>query len=1015
MNFPLRATILPGVGCFRLKLLGTMMFVAAALTAAGLFLARRNAAAEVARDLRREFQGELVALHTAQEVRHAALAERCRALARNPRIHAALEDDALDLLYPSARDELRDVMRATAAGDEEPRMESSAAGGTLHARFYRFLDANGAVIPPPDASNVGALRPEEEARLALPALTDRQQIGYLVRRCPGQSADAVEEIMAVPIFSSETGEVIAALVLGFKLTWAGSAPGDAEMERGVWLDDRLHPAALGESARSALHGEVTRAIATPGEAEENFEVPLGGTPHLLFSRCLNPGSRYAPAHEVCFYPLTGLRSRQRELTWRFLGIGTLLLLGGLGISHVLSGRLAMPVERLAVDSAQNRAGRQQAEARLELTSAELQRAARFSSDASHQLKTPVTVLRAGLEELLLQDHLSPEQCEEVSALVHQTYRLTGIVEDLLLLSRMDAGRLQLDLRPVNLVLLLEALLDDLSARPEGPEISVETDLPPCLAIAGEKRYTAIILQNLLENARKYNVPDGRIRVTARREDDGWVIVRVGNTGAGIPPAAQEHVFERFHRGAAGENVPGHGLGLNLARELARLHGGELSLVCSEGGWTEFEVRFRLAAVETPIPSPPLNVSLRGPLLTCLIFTLPLVPAGLRAQGTFDRVEEALKVSLLQDRVRLRASGLLDLEYYRFPQRPPGLILAEGHNLFNPRLSLFLDGQLGPRFYLFAQARADRGFDPDDNGARTRLDEIALRWTPWEDGRVNLQVGKFPTVVGNWVARHLSWDNPFVNAPLPYENLTAIEDKEAPASAREFAEGIEGTPHEYNPVVWGPSYATGIMVSGRLGRYFDYAAEAKNSALSSRPEAWDSWDVGFDHPTFSARLGFRPDQAWNLGLSASRGPYFRPEAEASLPRGRGINDYPQYILGQDFAYARHHLQLWAECYEARFEVPRVGSADTFAYYGEARYKFTPQLSGALRWNQQLFGDVPDGEGGQVPWGRNLWRVDTAGTYRFTEHLQLKLQYSLEHERSGPQDLRHTFAGQFTVRF
>jgi signal transduction histidine kinase len=69
---------------------------------------------------------------------------------------------------------------------------------------------------------------------------------------------------------------------------------------------------------------------------------------------------------------------------------------------------------------------------------------------------------------------------------------------------------------------------------------------------------------------------------------------VGNTGRPVPAAAQEHIFERFHRGAVGENVPGHGIGLTLARELARLHGGDLRLARSDEDWTEFEVRFRLA-------------------------------------------------------------------------------------------------------------------------------------------------------------------------------------------------------------------------------------------------------------------------------------------------------------------------------------------------------------------------------------------------------------------------------------
>ena len=73
----------------------------------------------------------------------------------------------------------------------------------------------------------------------------------------------------------------------------------------------------------------------------------------------------------------------------------------------------------------------------------------------------------------------------------------------------------------------------------------------------------------------------------------YVRFTVGNTGQPIPPGAQEHIFERFHRGSAGENIPGHGLGLNLAQELVRLHGGELRLVQSDDVWTKFEARFRV--------------------------------------------------------------------------------------------------------------------------------------------------------------------------------------------------------------------------------------------------------------------------------------------------------------------------------------------------------------------------------------------------------------------------------------
>jgi hypothetical protein len=188
---------------------------------------------------------------------------------------------------------------------------------------------------------------------------------------------------------------------------------------------------------------------------------------------------------------------------------------------------------------------------------------------------------------------------------------------------------------------------------------------------------------------------------------------------------------------------------------------------------------------------------------------------------------------------------------------------------------------------------------------------------------------------------------------------------------------------------------------------------KNASLSSRPESWELTQVGFDHPTFSGRVGVRPNEMWNVGFSASVGPYFRPEAASSLPAGKGIGDYREILLGQDISFAWHRFQLWAEVFETRFEVPNVGDADVLSYYIEAKYKITSQLFAAVRWNQQLFGTVPDEEE-ELKWGNDVLRVDGVVGYRLNNYIQIKLQYSFTHDEAEELG-EHLVGGQFTVRF
>ena len=231
-----------------------------------------------------------------------------------------------------------------------------------------------------------------------------------------------------------------------------------------------------------------------------------------------------------------------------------------------------------------------------------EQAARFSADASHQLKTPIAVLRAGIDEILEKDGMPPEQRERVADLLQQTRRLTSVAENLLLLSRADTGRLALRTARFDLRKVVEGSLEDAHVLAEKSNLEIEARLPETLPMKGDRDMISLALQNLVENAVKYNRPGGKILLSAEGNGEG-VEICVGNTGSGIPPDLAPHIFKRFYRARGDEQTPGHGLGLSIARELARAHGGELTLIESREDWTQFCLK-----LGRPLPTPALSIS-----------------------------------------------------------------------------------------------------------------------------------------------------------------------------------------------------------------------------------------------------------------------------------------------------------------------------------------------------------------------------------------------------------------------
>jgi len=218
-----------------------------------------------------------------------------------------------------------------------------------------------------------------------------------------------------------------------------------------------------------------------------------------------------------------------------------------------------------------------------------QQATRFSADAAHELKTPLTILQGQLEESLRSAEDGSELQKLCAGLLEEVQRLKNIVRKLLLLSLADAGELKIHLESIDLSQLIESTIED--ARILAPALHIESSIAPGAAVAADPDLLGQVLQNLVSNAIKYNTDGGLVRMELSR-DANMFRLAVTNSGEPIPGEAQARLFERFYRGdpSRSKAVEGVGLGLSLAREIARAHGGDLVLAGSDASGTTFELR-----------------------------------------------------------------------------------------------------------------------------------------------------------------------------------------------------------------------------------------------------------------------------------------------------------------------------------------------------------------------------------------------------------------------------------------
>lgn len=216
----------------------------------------------------------------------------------------------------------------------------------------------------------------------------------------------------------------------------------------------------------------------------------------------------------------------------------------------------------------------------------------FSLHASHELKTPLTIMHGELETALRGGTALDR--ESLLSQLDEVQRLSKIVDGLSLLTKADAGLITLKREPVRLDELVRDSFDDAQILAQPRQVKVELGACEEVTLTGDRHRLRQLLLNLNDNAIKYNVPGGAV-ILALRRTEAFAEVMVANTGPGIPPELQGRVFDRFFRGDASHSslIEGCGLGLSIAQWIVTAHGGTIQLTSQPAKFTTFTVRLPL--------------------------------------------------------------------------------------------------------------------------------------------------------------------------------------------------------------------------------------------------------------------------------------------------------------------------------------------------------------------------------------------------------------------------------------
>jgi signal transduction histidine kinase len=354
------------------------------------------------------------------------------------------------------------------------------------------------------------------------------------------------------------------------------------------------------AASAAPTGVQTGAVRIKGEAQEirYAQVPL-------------PGIWMAPATMVVAAPVDSVPFGAQQLLRAMLVIAPVILVGSIGLGYVLADTSLRPLEGMVDELEAITDGRSLHRRLAPVSAEELARLAntmnrmlarleesfgslrRFTADASHELKTPLMVLRAGVERAMSIPRTPTEGLRSLEEVLEEIHRMSEMVENLLTLARADEGGARLAVEPADLRELVGEASETAGILGEEGHITVRTEVPsePVLASIDRSRIRQLLL-NLVTNAIKYTPAGGKVSLGLVDQGEAAAIV-VGDNGIGMPLGDLPHIFDRFYRvdtarSRTGER-PGTGLGLAITKWIAEAHGGHITVQSRVGRGTVFTV------------------------------------------------------------------------------------------------------------------------------------------------------------------------------------------------------------------------------------------------------------------------------------------------------------------------------------------------------------------------------------------------------------------------------------------